>query len=320
MYSWNDLKINVEGSNKEFLDGVRKYINAVYIHDYEGDCDVNVTVYNSNNEGFPEVPAGSKKIKSLVYNMNTEIRLDVFSSGKQSWYIYRNTAGIWFNPENNEMQLWIEGMPLDFEYYNVLIFFLHPLGTLLESLGYFRLSGSCGALDNQAVIFAGPHGSGKSTSSFTIPTHGGHIISDDLTFVWKDDSCYHASSLTRLVGLGLDTANKFFPELNRVHSAAFFNENIYYFLEDINSSRPEEVKLSVIAFLNKSGKKATACSEAKPAEIMPLLFPDGIHTNIEENTGARFLFIAELLEQVKTCKLTFGTDMNDFIDHIKKIL
>ncbi len=320
MYSWNNLKISVEGDNKVFIDGIKKYINAVYVHDYEGKCDIKTTVCSSSKAGIPPLPEDARKIKSLVFSLDIEIRLDIYSYKTQIWYLYRDIAGVWIDYEKKELAVCLTNMPLDFEYANIQLFFLHPLGTLLESFGFFRLNCSCGTLGNRAILFAGQHGSGKTTSAFTLPTHGGTIVSDDLTFINKDKEGYHPSSLTKLVGLNLDSVNQFFPELNLVHSAAFNDSVIYFFLADINIAKQDDITVSVITLLNKSGKKITGCSSSQSSEIMPLLFPSGIHSNIEANTSAKFLFIADMLEDINKCKFSSGTDMSDFIKHIKTVI
>jgi len=320
MYSWNNIKISVEGDKKIFIDGIKKYINAVYVHDYEGKCDIKATVCSSSQNGIPTLPADAHKVKSLVYNLDIEIRLDVYSYNTQLWYLYRDTAGIWLDYEKNELAVCLSDMPLNFEYANIQLFFLHPLGSLLENFGYFRLNCSCGTLGTRAILFAGQHGSGKTTSAFTLPTHGGTIVSEDLTFINKDEEGYHPSSLTKLVGLNLATVNNFFPELNQVHSAAFSDNVIYYFLEDINTTRQEDTSISVITLLNKTGKRTTGCSPSQSGEIMPLLFPSGIHSNIEANTGAKFVFIADMLDEIYKCKFFSGTDMSDFVKHITTVI
>jgi len=253
-------------------------------------------------------------------NLNMEVRLDVYSHETQLWYLYRNMAGIWIDYSKNEITICIKDMPLDFEYYNILIFFLHPLGSLLENFNFFRLHSSCVAIAGEAILISGVSGSGKSTSAFTVPTHGGQIIADDLTFLTKDEDGYHPSSLTSLVKLRDDSISMFFPELKRMHSAAHYENETYFFLEDINSTRPENLNLKGISILEKTGNKTSSFSPVHPSEIVPQLFPSTIHTNIEENTGRKFVFITDLLNDIDTYKMKFGTDMSVFYKNIQNLI
>ena len=320
MYSWNDIKISVTGDNTQFIDGIKKYINAVYVHDYEGKCDIKVTVCNMVKGRITDIPDNARKVKSLVFNMNFEFRLDILSHGTQIWFLYRDIAEIWIDYQKNEMNVCTTGMPLDFEYYNTLLFFLHPLGSLIENFGHFRLHSSCISINGQSLLITGKSGSGKSTSAFTVPTHGGQIISDDLTFVLKDETGYHPSSLSSLVKLRDNSINMFFPELNRLHEAAHFEDETYFFLADINKIKYETHTLNCIAILEKTGNLKSAFKPVHPSEIVPELFPSTIHTNIEENTGRKFVFITDMLNDLKSYKMSFGTDMTVFYDQLQKLL
>lgn len=320
MYSWNELKISVEGDNNNFIDGIKKYINAVYEHEYEGECDIKTTVCTKSSCTVPEVPAGARHVKSVVFDMNGEFRLDVYSKGTHLWYIYRNNASIWIDYSTNELIVCVDGMPIDFEYYNILIFFLHPLGTLLENFGYFRMHSSCVGIGGKALLITGVSGSGKSTAAFCVPGHNGQIIADDLTFINKDDNGYHPSSLSGLVKLRDDSIKRFFPELNRIHSAAHYENETYFFLADINEKRSYDLDLHGITILEQTGKKSSSYSTAHPSEIVPQLFPSTIHTNIEENTGRKFIFITDMLNDIKTYKIKFGTEMSAFNTVINELL
>lgn len=320
MYSWNDIKISVTGDNLRFIDGIKKYINAVYVHDYEGKCDIKVTVCSNASAQIPSVPSDARKVKSLVFNMGVEFRLDIFSHGSQLWYLYRDVAGIWIDYHKNEMDVCTTGMPLDFEYYNILLFFLHPLGSLLENFGHFRLHSSCISINGQSVLITGNSGSGKSTSAFTVPANDGQIISDDLTFVLKDETGYHPSALSSLVKLRDNSISMFFPELKRLHEAAHYEDETYFFLPDINKTKYENHTLNCIAILEKTGTLKSSYKPVHPSEIVPELFPSTIHTNIEENTGRKFVFITDMLNDLKSYKLSFGTDMSAFYNQLQKLL
>ncbi|MDX1359118.1 MAG: hypothetical protein R3232_09830 [Clostridia bacterium] len=319
MYSWNDLKISVEGDNKIFMDGIKKYINAVYVHDYEGECDVKATICNSFKTGIPSIPADARKVKSLVFNLNVEIRLDIYSYEKQIWFLYRDIAGVWIDYDTNEMIICISEMPLDFEYSNIQLFFLHPLGAILENLGFYRLHAGCVSIDGNSTLITGSSGSRKSLAAFSVPVHGGHIISDDITFLEKKDDGYHASSLSNLTRLHEGSITQYFPELNLLHEAAHYNEENYFFLEDINPSKPVSSVVKNIVLLNKSQKKKPSVKNVHSSEVFPQLFPTTIHTNIEEITGSKFVFISDLLNEITTYKMTLGDNITELYEMLEKL-
>ncbi|MCK5759273.1 MAG: hypothetical protein KAH14_09280, partial [Clostridiales bacterium] len=278
MYSWNDIKINVEGNNTIFQDGIKKYINAVYIHDYEGESDIKATICDSTQTGIPPIPKIAKKVKSLVFNQGLEMRLDIFAYETQLWYIYRDVASVWFDYAENKLVVCLSNMPLDFEYANIQLFFFHPLGAMLENMGFFRIQGGCVSIDGESVLLAGPISSGKSAIALSAPTHGGKIISDDISFLYKDENGYHPSSLSSLVKISAESIIRYYPELNLLHEAAHYENETYFFMEDINNTRPDKTTLTRIVLLDKIDKSHTDFQEIHPAQILQQLFPTTIHT------------------------------------------
>jgi len=317
MYLWNGIRIEVKGSNQFCLIGLRKYLNAVYDHEYEGVCDISLSLLDEGEKGIPPIPSSATRIKSVLLNLDMDVRLDVHSFETQLWYVYSNHVSIWMDYRSNTMVVSVKNMPYGFEYYNILTFILHPLGTLLENFGFFRLHGSCGSINGSSVLFTGMDGKGKSTAAFAMATHGGSIISDNLTFIKSEDDGYHPYALTKLVKLNLESVNTYFPELNRVHSAAFDNGEEYYFLDDINTFKPSDSLLKKIMLIDKSNSRTSSCTSIDKSEILPLLFPTGVHMNIEENTGPKFLFISDLLASIEICKLSLGTAVNEFMKIIR---
>lgn len=320
MYLWNGIRIEVKGSNQNCIVGLSKYLNAVYDHEYEGECDISILLVDEADNAIPRIPSSATKIKSMLINLDTDVRMDVFTFETQLWYLYSNHVSLWMDYKANILIVSIKTMPYTFEYFNILTFILHPLGTLLEGFGFFRLHGSCAALAGRSVIFTGMDGNGKSTSAFAIATHGGSIISDNLTFVKKEEDGYKPYALTKLVKLSLESVNAYFPELTRVHSATFDSGEIYYFLDDINTMKPVPPTISNIMLTEKLSSNLSSCKSLGSSDILPMMFPTGIHTSIEENTGMKFLFISELLDDVNICGLSMGSNISEFIKLIKSNL
>ncbi|MBN1623396.1 MAG: hypothetical protein JXN10_01545 [Clostridia bacterium] len=317
MYLWNGIRIEVKGSNENCIIGLSKYLNAVYDHEYEGECDLSLLLMDEADNAIPRIPTSANKIKSMLLNLDTDIRMDVFTFETQLWYVYSNHVSLWMDYKANILIVSIKTMPYTFEYFNILTFILHPLGTLLEGFGFFRLHGSCAALAGRSVLFTGMDGNGKSTSAFAIATHGGSIISDNLTFVKKEEDGYKPYALTKLVKLSLESVNAYFPELTRVHSATFDSGEIYYFLDDINAMKPESSSISNIMLTEKLSSSLSSCKSLSSSGVLPMMFPTGIHTSIEEHTRMKFLFVSDMLESTEICSLSLGTDINEFVHMIR---
>lgn len=314
MFIWNDIKIKVNSDNEEFSAAIKKYINAVFDHEPDADQDILIEIKKKNM--LPSVPESARKVKSLVFIMDDEeIRMEIFSNKDCTWYLYGDKAGIWINFKTNNITISLDTMPLAFEYYNILVFFLHPLGALLENFGYFRLRSSCIELDGNAMLISGVNGSGKSTAAFSAPSKGGSIISDDLVFIKKIKEGYVPSSLTRLVKLRNDSIKRFYPELLQKSAAAVYQDETYYFIEDINNTSDEAI-INVITMIEQTGKSSSSHENAHPAEIVSNLFPSSVHTNVEANPGRKFIFITDMLNELHCKKVLFGTDMDIFYDTV----
>jgi hypothetical protein len=309
----------VETDDLDIFTSIRKYIKAVFDHEPESRHDIMVEINNSDN--FPEVSEGAKKVKSLIFMLeHEEVRLEIYTNGSSTWYIYGKKAGIWIDYTNNRISISINGTPFSFEYFNVLIFFLHPLGSLLENFGYYRLHSACVNLNGKAVLITGPAESGKSTSAFSIPLSGGRIISDDLVFIKKDNDGYMASSLNRLVKLPSKSMSVFYPELFQRGAAAVYDNETYFFIEDINTTPAEENYVEAIITLEKTGRNESTYKNAHPSEFVQKLFPSSIHTNFEPQPGEKFMFITDMLSNIKCKKVFLGKDMIIFKKTLSEIV
>lgn len=318
MYLWNDIRINLHGDNKAFIETVARYINAVSTED-EAKSDIDVLI-TSEYKNFTSPGPSAGLLKSLEYEEPEGIYLDIYSTDREIWYIYRDLASIYINFEENRMVTAVKGLPLEFEYYNILMFLFQPVGGLLENFGYFRLHSSSGSINKKALLVTGLSGSGKSTSAFSIPLNGGTIIADDLTYIKGGDGIYTAHSLTALVKLRKDSIERFYPELHSVKAFAEYNDELYYRTEDVNPHKPEPSHITCIAALNKTGIKETSYTLVRPSVIVPHLFPHTISISIPGNTRRKFMFITGMLDEIDCYKIEIGTDLKAYYKEIQNIL
>ena len=290
MYIWNDLKIYIDGKNRKFISGIRKYFYASYVRLKREECDIFFSVYDEIEHKLPEINKNARLVKSYILILETETNLKIYTYEEQLWYLYQGLAGIWIDFKSNKIMLSLAEKLFSFSYYNILFFFLYPLSLLLENFGYFRAHSSCVNIKDKAFLFTGDSGSGKSTSAFAIAANGGSIISDDMTFIKKTAGSYKAYTITRLVKLRNDIILKFFPKLLKYKSLKNNEEEMYFEVNDINSELPEPSIIRAIVILEKTGKRITSLNKIHPSKVVPHLFPSSIRTSIEKFTNREFIF------------------------------
>ncbi|MBN1623399.1 MAG: hypothetical protein JXN10_01530 [Clostridia bacterium] len=319
MYIWNDISIKVHGSNTAFIDKVEKYINAVYNPGYKKTADIEVLV-TDNRSDFIGVPASARLIKTLEYEDEFIATLHIYNEGKYLWYIYEDMADICIDCNKNKLTIITKDLPIEFEYYNILIFMFHPLGYLFENFRFYRIHSSCCTIGNHSFLATGNSGSGKSTSAFAAQRFGGGIISDDLTYVRNIEGHYLAYSLSGLVKLRDDSLSRFFPDLGLLEPVCNFMDETYFFIRDINLGKKPDNLISGIGILTKTGLQASSYKKVKPVEVVPEMFPSTIHTNIRENASRKFAFITEMLNSISCYRIEFGTDMESYYNIVSEIL
>ena len=319
MYIWNDLKIYIDGKNRKFISGIRKYFYASYVRLKREECDIFFSVYDEIEHKLPEINKNAKLVKSYILILETETNLKIYTYEEQLWYLYQDLAGIWIDFKSNKIILSLAEKLFSFSYYDILFFFLYPLSLLLENFGYFRVHSSCVNIKDKAFLFTGDSGSGKSTSAFAVAANGGSIISDDMTFIKKTAGSYRAYTIMRLVKLRNDIIRKFFPGLLQYKSLKNNEEEMYFDVSGINSEITEPSIIRAIIILEKTGQKTTSLNKIHPSKVVPHLFPSSIRTSIEKFTHREFIFFTDLLNDVSCYKVNFGTDMPDFYKAVANI-
>lgn len=127
MYIWNDISINVHGSNKIFIDKVIKYINAQFDSNHCKNADIDILI-SENKSDFTEISESARLVRTIQYEEEFISTLSIYNKDNYLWYIYDDIADIFIDGNENRMVVVIKDLPLEFEYYNILIFMFHPLG------------------------------------------------------------------------------------------------------------------------------------------------------------------------------------------------
>ena len=320
MYSWNGIKINISGTNKKFISDIRKYLHASYSESVALDHDIDISIYHANDNMLPPVSRGAKLKKSITLTMEKEFELKIYKKGEEFWYLYQDIADYWLDQKNNKIVISIHDKPFSFQYYNILIFFLYPLGLLLENFGFYRMHSSCIDIGGRAVLITGQSGSGKSTSAFALALNGGNIISDDLTFVKRTGNHYITHTITRLVKLHSIAMKKFYPELSGLSTLKNDEGEVYFDEGDINKENLEKSILDSIIILEKTGKRSSNITRIRPSQVSSHLFPSSIQINNGKFTHNKFLFLTDMLNDIPCYKVHFGTDMKDFYKNITNMI
>ncbi len=320
MYIWNGIKININGNKKKFISSIHKYLHASYSESKDMDYDIDISVYGINENMMPPINRNAKLKKTFTLAIEKEYTSKIYSFREELWYLYQDLASCWIDLKNNKIVISIHDKPFSFQYYNILIFLLHPLGLLFENFGFYRIHSSCVNIGEKAVLITGRSGSGKSTSAFALALNGGDIVSDDLTLIKKTGDHYHTYTMTRLVKLHDLTIDRFYPELLK-HSSLKNDEGEVYFDEgDINSGPIESSMLDSIVILEKIENRNSSFTRVHPSRVIPHLFPSSIQLSNERFANNKFLFLTDMLNDIPCYEVRFGTDMKDFYRNITNIL
>lgn len=320
MYTWNGLKIYIDGKNQKLISNIRTYFYASYSTISREDCDITFSIYGAHEKILPPLNKNSRPVKSCDLFLEKDFELKVYEHKEELWYFYHDIAGIWIDFKGNKIIVSLSDKLFSFPYYNILFFFLYPLGLLLENLGYYRLHASCVDIEGRAVLFSGLSGSGKSTAAFASAAHGGNIVSDDVTFIKRTGDLYKAYTITRLVKLHGDSITKFFPKLLSYKYIENHEGDMYFDVNNVNSGLPTHSVLNSIVIVEKTGIKSSNSSKIHPSRVIPHLFPSSIQINNNKFTHKKFIFLTDLLNDIPCYKVRFGVDMHDFHKNIKGII
>lgn len=201
---------------------------------------------------LPPLKKDCRLVKTINLFLERNFELNIYANKEALWYFYGNIAEVWIDYRNNRIILQLSNMLFNFKYYNLLFFFLYPIAKLLENFGYYSLHSSCITINNKAILFTGHSGSGKSTSAFAIAASGGSIISDDITFIKKQDSLYFTNSLTRLAKLNEDAIKDFFPQFLKYQLFKSEANDIYFNKEYLGKDIKRAVPICSICILKKA--------------------------------------------------------------------
>ena len=344
MYTWNNINIKIRCSDNKYISDILEYTSIFRTMPSEENADkekadITVTICNEGENMLPPFDKNTEILNKYNIFLEKETELKICSNEKGYWYIYEGIAGIWVDLLNCEIKISLSCNLFSFRYYNILVFLLYPLGTLLQKFGYNRVHASSVDIGGRALLFTGMSGSGKSTAAFAVAAGGGNIIADDMTFIKNAGDCYNVFTITRLVKLGEEAIGRFFPELLKQRCLKGAEQDIYFDVNDINDRAysesgknklppnegkngncPDPPELNAAIILEKTGSKDSDYSKIHPLKTIPHLFPSSIQVNRGESTLNKFNFLTDLLDNIRCYKVDFGTSMPGFYGKVKTLL
>ena len=211
MFEWNGLKIYIECENDNFLSGIKNYFLLKETTFIKENSDIFLSILDSKKQNFPILKKNSKLVRTTDFILEKNFKLKIYAGDWELWYLYENLAKVWINFKYNKIIVSIENHLFDFFYYNILFFFFYPLSQILENFGFYKFHSSCIDIKGEAMLFTGESGSGKSTSAFALAYGKENIISDDLTFIKKENNSFYAYPMNSLAKLSENALKNFFP-------------------------------------------------------------------------------------------------------------
>lgn len=318
MFNWNGVKINIEGNVSGFISEINKYFYADYVPLSE-DYDIRVRVNINDKNKFYPPPKPPKRIRAFTLLVGREIHLDIYEYEQEICYIYENIASVLVDLENNLINIDLGSEIFPFSYYNILLFFLNPLGLILSNFGFNRAHSSCVYIKNSSIIFTGNSGDGKSTSAFAINAHGGFIVSDDITYFKSEKGKFYPYTLSGLAKLQKYSVDTFFRELLNYNYLENDEGEFYFNLNDLNGESLKHPPARAIVILKKTMVPDSDYQQVHPTTVIPQIFPSSIRPG-SRNTARNFKFITDLLDRLPCYQVSFGTNMSDFFLTIQNMM
>ena len=195
------------------------------------------------------------------------------------------------------------------------------LNTLIHT-GVGQLHASCLYRDNRAILFAAPHNTGKSTTSFRLVHRGYRILADGMSYVRLTARGFELMGYpVGEVKLRRDVLDQF-PALTGRGRALLVREDkkMIYNLRATMPDRvceesvfPEEI---VICLLERDGQRETVATPIDAAMALDGLWLDAAHYDdraiIERNLSA----LQALLAHARCYRLNIGTDTTALVETV----
>ncbi len=157
------------------------------------------------------------------------------------------------------------------------------LQPIMESVGGFILHGSCMALAENAIVFMGNSGSGKSTTAFNLTRFGFRCYADDAVLVTPVGDRLWAWPLSRELSIRPLSFMFFRKQGVRLNGYRKDGEK-YYFASTANAG--EGAILKHICFLETSGENESTILRLDPEQTLGILLREKRHFSFMGRSSA----------------------------------
>jgi len=191
------------------------------------------------------------------------------------------------------------------------VYLLGPiLGVLLRLRGVTCLHASAVVLGDHAVAFAGPPGSGKSTTATALGCRGHAILSDDIVAIEERDGGFFILPAHPYVCLWPESVEMLYGKREVIPGfAATWDKGRMSLAEHDLRFHEEPVRLGAVCLLReRTSADAPAAEPSSPRESLVALIVNSFGTNLLEGEmrAREFEFLSRLAKRVPIWALRAG--------------
>jgi hypothetical protein len=260
-----------------------------------------------------DLPARANENAELYY-----VSRDLDDHGEPGFQIWRMGNGRFLRMDYVDgVQFWLERggtsvwctWPENFTIADAAVYLLGPvLGFLLRLRGVTCLHASAVALGDRAIVFAGPAGTGKSTTAAALARRGHAIISDDIVAMEERDGAFFVFPAHPYLGLWPESIEMLFGGRKKIPAFASIWDKGRLSLSDHNLKfQQRALPLGAVFLLGRrTSDPAAPFLETAPArESLIELVANSYGTNLLERDmrALEFELLGELMAQVSVRRM-----------------
>lgn len=316
-YIFQDIAIQLNTQSEKLRQMIDDYTHLINDEAAPGD-----QISFTYEDGFKidvRIPEDVVLQLDVPFDIAPGVRYKYFLRGQaESWSVFEGYGLVYVNYETGEILSIHHQEAGLLNITGFIVLFIHPLTAMLGRFGYIRLHAACLKVLDKNIMITGLSGRGKSTATFALLERGHQVLSDEMPFIRKDDPCFRAYSLLKIIKLRRQALERFFPKFE---AAAFGSDaDCYLRLNDINHEGLSGLQaIHQLFILEQTGTTETIINPANPLEIVPELLPTSLNVFREKQAQKSFDTIIDFLGTVACYKVYFGTDMQQFAAAIEKV-
>ncbi len=218
-------------------------------------------------------------------------------------YVDVPTQSIWaYLPS----EMWNEVSRLSIEH---LITLMHGVLVLMRKLGFFPLHAAAVARGEEAILFCGPKGSGKTTLAYALVQQGMRFLSDDSILLEPEEQSIYVRPLRRYFAFTGEDVKK----LTQVQTAfQIGNRSKWYVdIEALYEGRGMERALPVLLLFPEIVQRAEShiTPISREDAIQRLIVQAGLLSLPSQLASEHLQVLNQLVHQVRVYRLEAGRDI-----------